>query len=827
MRVPAALLALPLLAGASAGVLSAETFPDRVILASAFASVLCWLAGTGFNGEDLPLAATVCACVGSSFAGYSMAAASTRALLAPPLLVWFESEAGEAADPVVLEGRLREDAPRFDYGATLTIDVESAGVVGGRSTPLRGGARLVVGGTVSEAVANKWRAGRRVRVTSMLRYPLSFNDPGVPDERRQLALRGIALTGTVKSPALVEITASGSWVEEVAASARAWTRTAMASHVGRFDERSSAVATAILIGDRTGLSEDDERRLQRAGTYHVIAISGGNIAVLTAVLVIVSRILLLPHRAGAIAGILVLLFYGEVAGGAASVDRAIAAAVLFLTGSALDQRGAPLNVLAVAAALAVVSRPLTLMDGGFLLSFGATAGIILGVPALVRWKPASGEPAWRRGARVVVTAAAGILAATVCAEIALAPIGAWLFSRVTFAGLALNFAAIPLMTAVQCGSMALLAVAPVSPSAADALGVFVHWTAWSLVESSSLVDQLPWTVRDVPPPAMWMCALYYVCALALLALPRYRRPSLVAMAIVGLVIVSGAGPGHAGISPLPRNVLRVVVLDVGQGDATIATLPDGRSLLVDAGGVAGTTFDIGARVVVPALRALRVRALHALVLTHGDPDHTGGAAEVLRRLPVANVWEGVPVPPHTLLNDLAHLAAQQRIAWRTVRPGDLERAGGVRVRVLHPPDPEWERQRVRNDDSVVLELRYGDVSIVLPGDIGREGEQAVLQHLSLAPLVVLKAAHHGSATSSGDPFLDAARPAAVIFSAGRNNRFNHPAPVVVDRFRRRGVEMFNTAHDGAVFVETDGRTVQIRGWRTGRRLMLQGTLPGR
>ena len=119
---------------------------------------------------------------------------------------------------------------------------------------------------------------------------------------------------------------------------------------------------------------------------------------------------------------------------------------------------------------------------------------------------------------------------------------------------------------------------------------------------------------------------------------------------------------------------------------------------------------------------------------------------------------------------------------------------------------------MRNDDSVVMEVRYRDVSILLPGDIGREVEQALIPGLQLAPLVILKAAHHGSATSSSEEFLEATRPAAVIFSAGKNNRFGHPARQVVERFTRRGVAMFNTARDGAVFIETDGKQVEVRGW---------------
>jgi competence protein ComEC len=272
--------------------------------------------------------------------------------------------------------------------------------------------------------------------------------------------------------------------------------------------------------------------------------------------------------------------------------------------------------------------------------------------------------------------------------------------------------------------------------------------------------------------------------------------------------------------------VRVVFLDVGQGDATALIFPGGRAVLVDAGGVANATtpdpaasdtgaFDIGQRVVAPALRALGVRRLDALAITHGDPDHIGGAAAILRAFRPPSIWEGVPVPPHPWLRAVTNQADALGLHWRTVQAGDAERIGPVLIRVLHPPLPDWERQRVRNEDSVVLDVRIGDVSIVLPGDIGQEGERAIRALLQPAAIVVFKAPHHGSATSSTPALLAALRPAVVVFSAGRDNRFGHPAAAVVARYRELGVAMWSTAQDGAIVLDTDGRTVTLNGW-TGR-----------
>jgi competence protein ComEC len=632
----------------------------------------------------------------------------------------------------------------------------------------------------------------------------------------------VALVGSAKSAALVEVVRDGSALDEASAAVRADARARLARAIGPWSARSAAVATAILIGDRTGLPAEDERRLQEAGTYHVIAISGGNIAILAGLLLVAARALRLPSRAAASATILVLLFYGQVAGGAPSVGRAVTAAVIFLGARAIDHRGRPLNALGVAAGFAVARAPAASLDPGFILSFGATLGILAGTPALLVPPAADRAPVAARRMRAALRPLAALLAATVCAEIALAPAGASLFSRITFAGLLLNFAAIPLMTLVQIAAAAVLAFSRLWPGAAHACAYVAHLAATGLVDSARLVDAAPWLSIEVRPPAAWLIVVYYAAAGALVWFRRLAAAWVVAAAGMLLVL----GPAFVARDQLPprAGTLRVVVLDVGQGDATLVNLPDGRTLLVDAGGVAAALqpgaaspggFDTGDRVVRPALRALGVRRLDALVITHGDPDHILGVPSVLQRVGARSVWEGAPVPPHAGLQAVAALAAARGASWRTVQAGDRERFGGADVRVLHPPPPDWERQRVRNEDSVVLELRLGSVSIVLPGDIGAEGERAILPRLERGRLVVLKAPHHGSATSSSPALLDVLRPAAAIFSAGRDNRFGHPHPAVVARYRALGTALFGTAEDGAVIVETDGTKVQVRGW-TGR-----------
>jgi competence protein ComEC len=256
--------------------------------------------------------------------------------------------------------------------------------------------------------------------------------------------------------------------------------------------------------------------------------------------------------------------------------------------------------------------------------------------------------------------------------------------------------------------------------------------------------------------------------------------------------------------------LHLTMMDVGQGDAMLVTLPNGRTLMVDTGGVSiRGDFDIGDRVLGPALRARGVRRLDYLTFTHGDPDHIGGAIALTRDFSPLEVWEGVPVPPHVPTQLLHAAAARERSAWRTLQRGDRLELGGVELRVHHPPPPDWERQKVRNNDSLVLELRYGQVSLLLTGDIEREGEDAVAPLLDLNPIVILKAPHHGSGTSSSQAFLDAVKPHVVLISCGRGNPYGHPVPFVLDRYRATGAEVYRTDLDGQIDLITDGQSLRI------------------
>ena len=327
-----------------------------------------------------------------------------------------------------------------------------------------------------------------------------------------------------------------------------------------------------------------------------------------------------------------------MAGGGPSVARATLAAVIYLAARALDHRAPPLNALAVTLAAAIVVSPLDLYDPGLALSFGATLALIVGAERILT-PSAFGL---RHSALGIPKSVLALGAATVCAEIAVLPLGALAFGRVTAAGLALNFVAIPLMAVVQIAGLALVSADLVLPPLADLAARVADFCATAVMASTSLLDLAPWLTWRVAAPS-WPLLVVYYTAWALVVKrgqsPFFGNWKKVAV-LFSVAVCAGvaiAWPGSWQIPDTAQRALQVTVLDVGQGDSMLIALPSGRHILVDAGGAIASSFDTGGRVVAPALAALGVRRLHALALTHPDPDHIGGAPTILRDFSPAEI----------------------------------------------------------------------------------------------------------------------------------------------------------------------------------------------
>ena len=833
--------ALALLSGAVAGTSIDASFR----LALPALPLLCVAAGVAWRRDATSIAFALTLC-GLACGGAALAADSREHALHSTLRAALDGRFGQFLieglgpegdhESLMIRAVLLEDASIRDDYVSLRANV--VGVANGADwTRVEGGVTFTVSGDAAAAHADQWRAGRVFQAPATFRRPARYLNDGVPDFERQLALDGTTLFGSVKSALVIEVIGRGSRFQEWAAGVRARVRTAVRQWVAPHDEVAAAVVTAVLIGDRTGLPDEVTDRLQRAGTYHVIAISGGNIAVLAGLVLGLLALIGVHGRARALITISVLVVYAEIATAGPSVWRATLMAVVYLAARLLDHRTPPWQATALAAGVMATVAPLDVRSAGFVLTFGATAALLESArwmrTLVIRLKPdsttdrksdsttdrkpdptsralASTQPAVESGfsriAMPLVWIAASI-AASVAVEIALMPVSAASFSRVTFAGPLLNVAAVPLMAVAQVGGL-VVAAFDAWPIVAGPAGWLAAMSASGIVESARFVDTAPALSWRVPPPGLLLLVVYYGSLLGLLFASRLGlRLALVPVLAIAMLLVTGAYPHGQPpvVDGIPAHAVR---RRPGRGDCCWSRATS--RLQIDAGGApfGSGSFDIGARVVAPALWA-RERQRHRRRAADAwrSRSHRRCAASWSRRSGRARLWEGIVVPRHEPSRRVREQAASAAHGRRRASDRRVVSVGDARVRVLHPPEPDWERPRVRNDDSVVLEVTCGDVALLADGRHrrGRRTGDRSATHARAHPdpqgraprqphLLVARAAREPGARRSRS-----SAPAAATRSATPRQRSSQ-------RLESIGARIYRTDRDGEITVESDCKT---------------------
>lgn len=560
-------------------------------------------------------------------------------------------------------------------------------------------------------------------------------------------------------------------------------------------KRALALVRALVLGDASRVSLPVRQGLRRLGLAHVLAVSGLHVALVVGVAAAAGS--WLGRRARFAVSLGATASYLLVVGPRPALLRASVMGCLAVASLVAERPPQAANAMAVAAAVLALLRPALLLDLGFRLTVGATAGIVLLGPTLARaWDgrrngggegsaevPGSGPVAsgsvrhWLRRT----------LAASVGAQLGVLPWALPSFCLLTPWAPVANLVAVP-WTALSL-SVCLLwtGVACVSPTVARGCVGAVDLVAAPFSWVAALPPR-PWVAVPLSAGPLTAGLLAWGLAVALCRLTVRRALALVAGVGGAGLLVSGMSFG-SGQAPVAA-----VAIDVGQGDAIL--IRDGRAAaLVDGGG--WRYGDLGGRVLLPVLARLGVRRLDAVVATHPDRDHCGGLVDVAGYLAVGEAITGPGVEATSCGRALRGLPG---VRHRTVAAGGEIAVGRWRLHVLHPTE---ERARGGdNDDSLVITAEAFGRRLLLTGDIEARGERQLLRRArSDLRCDLLKVAHHGSRSSSGDRFLEEARPRLAVVSVGARNPYGHPASEVLDRLRRRGVATFRTDRDGMVAVE--------------------------
>lgn len=693
---------------------------------------------------------------------------------------------------IVLEGEVAEAPERTPRRTSLIVDARAVD-----GAPASGRVRVGVRGA-----GPPLRPGDRVRLPTTLRRPRNFANLGGSDGVGRLARRSVYVTGFVWDPTTIERlprqrrSLRGRIEQWRARVSRAISRAVAMPERG--------VLQALVVGDTRRLSPRLRDAFARAGVVHVLSVSGLHVGMVGFTATIALRWLLLRsetlaltidvQRLAAILGLLPVLVYAALAGlGVATLRSAlmVAAGVAAITmGRSIDV----LDSLALAALAVVLGWPGSSQDVSFQLSFASVLVLVLAArtgPGIAR--------GWVGRARAA-------LRLSTWAAVGTAPLTAFHFHQVSLVGPLTNPVVIPLFgSAVVALGLAGAAIEPLAPSAAAHLFRLAGMALRPGVAFVRAVGTWSWAAVDVPMPSVGELAGLY----ALLGGGwRRRHPigrALIVAAALGLLLDAGWWVHER----YGRDRLRVTFLDVGQGDAAVVELPNGRVLVVDAGGLPGSEFDTGAAIVSPFLWSRKIRRVDALVMTHAHPDHFGGLAYlVVHHRPREFWWNGVPGSGRgwrALAGTLARSDTVQRIlAARDAVPGGV---------VLHPPSG-WEARSL-NDGSLTLRLEIGDTRLLLTGDIEAAAERLLLRDPSALRSSVVKVPHHGSATSSTPAWLGAVAPQIAVISVGAENRYHLPAPTIEARYRAAVPCVLRTDRCGAITVDAGARDTCVSTVRAG------------
>ncbi len=580
------------------------------------------------------------------------------------------------------------------------------------------------------------------------------------------------------------------------------------------------------MGEQGDISEEVKEHFIITGIAHLLAISGdhlGIVALLSFSLMIWilkrSEYLLLTlniKKWAAALTIPCLLLYTFIAGGGISVIRATIMVITFFLSILFNRERNLLHTLALAAFLILIVSPPSLFDVSFQLSFLAVLSILYLVPRLLQGLKQEGIPllpktSWKENILKYIMLS---LLVTGVAILGTAPFVALHFNRFSPIGFFTNllfipwvgFFIVPLSLIASLFSFFFTPLATLLIHISD----FITLTLFKVV---AFFASIPYASFFVSTPTLFEITLFYLLLFSVIHLRKEKRIRYI---FVGLCVVLILDLAFWSLKDLFQKDLRLTFIDVGHGDSILIEFPEGKKMLVDGGGLYEDRFDIGKNVIAPLLWKKRIRRVDTLVLTHPDPDHFKGLNFIASQFSIGQFWDnGFQTDSEPYLQ-LKKTLEERKIETQSLNEESVPQIiNGVEILILNPPLWNATQRTVQNlldlnNSSLVMKLRFKNVSVLLAADIGKEAEGRMLRKGYPVRADILKIPHHGSSSSSSPLFLERVKPTCAVLSVGKRNIGKLPHSDVLKRFSQLGSKIFRTDQHGAITVMTDGENIEVK-----------------
>ncbi|MFD6505911.1 MULTISPECIES: DNA internalization-related competence protein ComEC/Rec2 [unclassified Bacillus (in: firmicutes)] len=555
-----------------------------------------------------------------------------------------------------------------------------------------------------------------------------------------------------------------------------------------FPEQSGAFMNALLFGDRQQMTFEVEEQYQQFGLIHLLAISGSHIVLLMVIMYFVLLRSGVTKETATVCLIVCIPLYMIIAGASPSVVRASITGVLLLVAFMCSVRLSSLDALSMTAICMLIYDPYLIFNIGFQFSFVGSFSLLLSAPILLG-----------RSNGVVRNS----IYISIISQLASTPILLYHFGYFSPYSIFLNLIYVPFLSIIvlPC-SIIILICMPVIPLFAKGIAYVLSLCLTISNDFLSYCESFPFIRLTFGQTPLFLVAIYCFSIVSIFVIWERVITKKNLCIVVGVFLFISTC--HY-VYPYFHESGSVTFLDVGQGDAILIRLPyDKEVYLIDTGGSLPVKkeawqqkkheFSVGHDILVPFLQKEGIKTIDKLIVTHGDADHIGAALDLLSSIIVKEVVFGRKEQDAVLEKVVKKKALEKSMKISVVGEGEGWRVNEAEFFILAPKGNE----KGENDSSIVLWARLGGLTWLFTGDLEEEGEKFIVSTYPDLRANILKVAHHGSKTSSTDPFLSLVQPSVAIISVGERNRYGHPHKEVIERFKKMGIDIWRTDKQGAI-----------------------------